>query len=72
MKSTTEAKPFLKRHVKELREAYGLNQTEFADRIGVSQGAVARWECADDGREPKGPVAILLRQMAVRKKIKLR
>ena len=30
--------------IKEARKAVGLTQTELAERIGVSQSAVAQWE----------------------------
>jgi len=44
-----------------LRSKLGLTQTELADRLGVSQPLVARWEAGD--RVPSGPAAILLRQL---------
>lgn len=31
--------------IKDIRKKNYLNQTAFADRIGVTQGAVSQWEC---------------------------
>lgn len=30
--------------LKEIRQKLNLNQTQFAEKIGVSQAAIARWE----------------------------
>ncbi|MBE6598735.1 MAG: helix-turn-helix transcriptional regulator [Ruminococcaceae bacterium] len=34
----------MKNKIKECREKKGIRQTEFANRLGVSQSAVAMWE----------------------------
>lgn len=60
---------FDKKLVRPLREAYAETQYEFAARMGVSQPAVARWEDQDDPLIPRGPAAILMTQMAKKKKI---
>ena len=39
-----------KENIKELRKQFGLNQSEFAKKIGVSRNIVANWEC--DKSEP--------------------
>lgn len=36
------------RSLRELRRAAGLSQVEVADRLGVSQQAVGKWEAAND------------------------
>ena len=37
-------------NIKELRKQSGLNQTNFAKKIGVSRNVLANWEC--DKSEP--------------------
>lgn len=44
MKQTTERRQINADWVKALRTQMDLNQVEFADRLGVSRSAVARWE----------------------------
>ena len=39
------------RKIRELRESNGLNQKQFADRLGVSRAAVCYWE--KGSREPQ-------------------
>lgn len=39
--------------IKAIRQTAGLNQTEFAERLGTAQSTVARWE---KGAEPSGPM----------------
>lgn len=34
----------LKRRIRQLREAHGMNQSEFADLLGVNRAQVSRWE----------------------------
>lgn len=43
--------------LKEVRETYGLTQVKLADKIGVTQGQVSRWE--KSGRAPVKIVPIL-------------
>lgn len=57
-------------HVQPLRNVLGLTQTEFAEKLGVSQPLVARWESGD--RLPSGPAAILLKDLEKRNLKKLR
>lgn len=52
---------FSPENVLPLRSKLGLTQTELADRLGVSQPLVARWEAGN--RVPSGPAAILLKQL---------
>ena len=44
MKPQTERRQIDGTWVKALRKELALNQAEFADRLGVSRSAVARWE----------------------------
>lgn len=44
-----------------LRHALGLNQTEFAARVGVTTATVSHWETGR--RSPSGSAAILLEIM---------
>jgi DNA-binding transcriptional regulator YiaG len=46
--------------VARLRKSLGESQSAFAERFGVNQSTVSRWE---DGEEPSGPALILLTQM---------
>lgn len=39
--------------IKAIRQSLGLNQEEFADKLGTTQSTVARWE---RGSAPKGPM----------------
>jgi transcriptional regulator with XRE-family HTH domain len=48
--------------VKALRERLGLSQAQFADRIGVKQATVSRWE---SGQPVPKPTMKLLAQMAI-------
>lgn len=43
----------------EIRERFGLSQSEFADLIGVSLRTLQNWE--QGHRQPTGPAAMLLR-----------
>jgi DNA-binding transcriptional regulator YiaG len=47
--------------VKQLREARGLTQAQFAKLVGVDQSTVSNWE---KGMSPRGPAQILLRKLA--------
>jgi len=47
--------------VKTLRNRLGLTQTALADRLGVDQSLISKWENGE--RTPDGPALILLRQM---------
>lgn len=67
--TTTTIPTFPADLVRIVREAYGETQREFAVRLGIKQPTLARWELADDKNFPQGPAAILLRQLAKRKKI---
>lgn len=60
---------FPKSAVRPLRESYRETQLQFASRLGVTQGAVSRWENPQDDNAPCGPAAIMLRTMAKRKKL---
>lgn len=40
------------KHIKNLRIAAGLNQTQFAEKVGVKQGTISKWESGTD--EPRG------------------
>jgi DNA-binding transcriptional regulator YiaG len=56
----------LARTIRELREALGLTQEQFAARIGMTTSTVNRWE---NGRGTPSPLA--LKQIeALRKKLK--
>ena len=46
--------------VARLRKSLGETQTAFAERLGVNQSTVSRWE---DGEEPSGPALVLLKQL---------
>jgi transcriptional regulator with XRE-family HTH domain len=48
-------------NIKGLRLSLGDTQTEFAERFGVSQASVARWE---DGAEPKNSMLFRIAQLA--------
>lgn len=48
-------------NIKALRTRFGENQTEFAERIGTTQGTVARWE---GGAEPKHDAMVKLANLA--------
>ncbi|MHA3791484.1 helix-turn-helix domain-containing protein [Sphingomonas sp. YL-JM2C] len=48
-------------NIRALRASVGLNQTEFGEAIGVSQGTVARWE---GGSEPKSEPLLKMAEMA--------
>lgn len=50
-------------NIKGLRIALGDNQAEFGDRLGVSQGTVARWE---GGSEPKHDPLVRMADLAGR------
>lgn len=47
--------------IRKIREAAGLDQTGFAEALGVSQGTVSRWE---DETKPQKPGANTLKQLA--------
>lgn len=55
-----------KDEIKDIRLSLGMNQTEFAEEIGVNQAAVSLWESG--GRSPSGPVLKLLHQFKAEKK----
>lgn len=58
--------------IKSLRESLGLTQTEFAEHLGVRQGAVSHWELGL--RRPSGAAEILikmLRKQAPKRKSKI-
>jgi len=63
---------FPKSAVKRLRNRHELSQVELAARLGTSQGSVSRWENPDDELYPRGAVAVLLRQMAKEKNMRVR
>jgi len=44
---------FTPERIKAIRAALGLNQKEFADKIGVAGSTVSLWESGD--RRPEGP-----------------
>lgn len=44
-----------------LRKALGLNQTEFAEKVGVNQTAVSHWE--NGARKPSGSACVLMEQL---------
>lgn len=68
----TSTKPFYpKDKVKVLREAYGMTQKQFADRLGLAMSTIGRWENPKDDRRPVGTVAIELHRMAKRKRLGL-
>ena len=46
--------------VARLRKSLGAPQAAFAERFGVNQSTVSRWE---DGEEPSGPALVLLTQL---------
>lgn len=46
--------------VARLRKSLGESQAAFAERFGVNQSTVSRWE---DGEEPSGPALIILTQL---------
>jgi DNA-binding transcriptional regulator YiaG len=47
MKRRKKSKPF---DIKELRQQLGLTQAEFAERLGVNQATISRWEtCWEKG-----------------------
>jgi DNA-binding transcriptional regulator YiaG len=54
-------KDFGKDEVLALRKALGLNQTEFAEKLGVNQTAVSHWETGH--RKPSGPACVLMEQL---------
>lgn len=47
--------------VARLRAFYGETQMEFAERIGVNQGTISRWESGQE--EPRGPALVLINRM---------
>lgn len=69
--SETEIPTFPKDAVRVVRDAYKENQEQFAKRIGVQRTAIARWENPNDHNSPSGPAAILLQQLAKRKKVEV-
>ena len=56
--------------IRRMREALGLNQSEFAEKLGVSQPTVSMWEIGE--RSPSGSAAMLLEMLSekISKKIK--
>lgn len=51
------------KHIKTIRAWFGLTQQELADKLGVSQNAVARWETGS--RHPTGSAVTLLTGLLV-------
>ncbi len=49
--------------IKKLRQRLGLTQSELAERLGVDQATIHRWE---KGAKPSGPAEKLLQQIAAR------
>jgi DNA-binding transcriptional regulator YiaG len=47
--------------IKELREAIGMNTTQLAARLGVTENAVRRWELGD--RHPRWDTMVELNKM---------
>jgi DNA-binding transcriptional regulator YiaG len=47
-------------NVSRLRASLNETQTEFAERFGVNQSTVSRWE---DGEEPSGPAMVILNNL---------
>ena len=55
--------------VSRLRAFLGETQTEFAERFGVNQSTVCRWEA---GEEPSGPALVLLNHLERERLAKLK
>lgn len=51
--------------IKRLREAYGLTQDEFAERLRVGVGTLRAWEQPKARTRPPGPATIALDVLAV-------
>lgn len=47
--------------IKAIRESLGMTQSEFAERLGVSQMAVSHWE--NGLRRPSGSAGILIKML---------
>ena len=67
--TTTYAGRFAAR-LAELRQAAGLSQVELAKRLGVTQGAVSKWELGDRF-PPPGLLPILAQSLDLAKTIEL-
>ena len=55
--------------VSRLRAFLGETQTEFAERFGVNQSTVCRWEAGED---PSGPALVLLNYLERERLAKLK
>lgn len=55
--------------IKEIREKLKMSQQELGEAVGVGQTAISNYEVGD--RIPDVPVAIKLRDLAVKNKIKV-
>jgi transcriptional regulator with XRE-family HTH domain len=62
MPASTAAKPEWANRLRRLREHLGLSQSQVAERLGVSQVSVSRWEAGKD--EPTGPAYIAIARLA--------
>ena len=49
------------RQIRAIRAWFGLSQQDLADRLHVTQNAVARWETGS--RNPSGPARVVLEQL---------
>ena len=53
---------FTAQQIRELRRSLGLNTTQFATALGVTENAVRRWEIGD--RHPRFATVVKLNEMA--------
>lgn len=54
----------MKNRIKSIRSKYGLNQTEFGSRIGVTSAAISRWESGERG-VPDSAILSICREFGV-------
>jgi len=55
--------------IKRIRKALGMNSTEFASLLGVTQNTVARWEIGD--RHPRWEMMEKINNLAIKHRIEL-